>query len=308
MVKYIALYPGQGGQEGGMALDLYKISSQVRDLFDLFSQRGKLDLKKILEVGDPNQLGETVVTHLAITLANLSATLVARQLQLPLACHAGFSLGELSAYHASGVLTTPTLIDLLVMRATLLRDYTLALERGGSKLSMAAVVGLSFEKAHQILEKSGVKELYCANDNSFEQVVLSGLDRELEKVEEQLREGGAKRIVKLKVNGAFHTPLMGGAQREFSQFLKELPFKSPSAQLYSSVTAEVVANREEARELLARQLTAPVRWRSLVERFNGRPALELGPGRVLTRLYGEGCRPAGSYLELLQVREGVEDV
>ncbi len=173
---------------------------------------------------------------------------------------------------------------------------------------MAAIIGLSFERAQQILDESGVKGLYCANDNSSQQVVLSGYAEELAKVENPLKEGGAKGVIKLKVGGAFHTPLMGEAQKEFAHFLKEIPFNQPTAKLFSSVSAEEVTSGEEGRKLLAKQFTSPVRWRSLMEKFRDNKALELGPGRVLSRLYGEGCYLGGSYEELLRVKEGANHV
>jgi [acyl-carrier-protein] S-malonyltransferase len=308
MVKFVALYPGQGSQERGMALDLYQVSPQVRELFERFSQGAQMDLKRVIETGDSATLSETLTTQLVVTLANLSALAVARELGIPLASHAGFSLGELSAYYASGVLENENLLKLLLTRGTLLREHTQALERGGRQLAMAAIVGLSFERAQQILNESKVKGLYCANDNSSQQVVLSGYAEELAKVENPLKEGGAKGVIKLKVGGAFHTPLMGEAQKEFAHFLKEIPFNHPTAELYSSVSSTEVTSGDEGRKLLAKQFTSPVRWRSLMEKFRGNKALELGPGRVLSHLYGEGCYLGGSYEELLRVKEGANHV
>ena len=101
---------------------------------------------------------------------------------------------------------------------------------------------------------------------------------------------------------------MGEAQKEFAHFLKEIPFNQPTAKLFSSVSAEEVTSGEEGRKLLAKQFTSPVRWRSLMEKFRDNKALELGPGRVLSRLYGEGCYLGGSYEELLRVKEGANHV
>ncbi len=308
MVKFVALYPGQGSQERGMALDFYQVSPQVRELFERFSQGAQIDLKRVIETGNPVNLNETFTTQLVVTLANLSALAVARELEIPITSHAGFSLGELSAYYASGILKVGNLLKLLLTRGTLLRGHTQALEREGRQLAMAAVVGLSFERAQQILDSNRVKGLYCANDNSPQQVVLSGYEDELAQVVTPLKEGGAQRVVKLKVRGAFHTPLMGEAQKEFARFIEAIPFNHPTAKLYSSVSAEEVASSEEAKDLLVRQFTSPVRWRSLMERIKGNKALELGPGSVLTRLYGEGCYSGESYAELVKVKEGVRDV
>ena len=145
MVKFVALYPGQGSQERGMALNLYQVSPQVRALFERFSQGAQMDLKRVIETGDSATLSETLTTQLVVTLANLSALAVARELGIPLASHAGFSLGELSAYYASGVLENENLLKLLLTRGTLLREHTQALERGGRQLAMAAIVGRAFE-------------------------------------------------------------------------------------------------------------------------------------------------------------------
>jgi len=308
MVKFVALYPGQGSQERGMALDFYRVSPQVRELFERFSHGAQIDLKRVIETGNPTILSETLTTQLVVTLANLSALAVARELEIPIASHAGFSLGELSAYYASGVLEVGDLLKLVLMRGALLRGHTQALERGGRELAMAAIVGLSFKRAQQIIGSSGVKGLYCANDNSSQQVVLSGYEDKLAQVVTLLKERGAQRVIKLKVRGAFHTPLMGEAQKEFARFIEAIPFNHPTAKLYSSVSAQEVASGEEAKGLLVKQFTSPVRWRSLMEKIKGNKALELGPGRVLTRLYGEGCYSGESYAELVKAKEGVGDV
>ena len=160
----------------------------------------------MIETGDSATLSETLTTQLVVTLANLSALAVARELGIPLASHAGFSLGELSAYYASGVLEIENLLTLLLTRGAFLRGHTQALERGGRQLAMAAIVGLSFERAQQILNESKVKGLYCANDNSSQQVVLSGYAEELAKVENPLKEGGAKGLYSSKWGGHFILP------------------------------------------------------------------------------------------------------
>ncbi len=304
MVDFLALYPGQGAQKPAMALDFYREFSAVRTLFALASDISGVDLHKLLSEGTEEALQKTLNTQLAVTLANVSATTVARELSLNLIAHAGFSLGELSAYWASGVLSAEGLFTLVKRRGEILSTSG---TKQTDKLIMVALLGLGFEEVSHILRKNNATALFCTNDNSATQVVVSGAEAEFFRLERDFKAGGVKRIVRLKVGGAFHTPLMGEVQEEFAQSIAGLNFKDPQECLYSSVSGSPVTTGKEAKELCVRQFTSVVRWRGLMESLKNPLALELGPGRVLTPLFKGHCYPGGSYEELLAIKRGVVD-
>ena len=167
---------------------------------------------------------------------------------------------------------------------------------------MAAVLGLSDDEAEEVCRRVEDGTCVPANFNSSGQVVISGDRAGVEQAMELARSAGAKRVVPLNVSGAFHSPLMEPAARGLEEHLAGVAFRDPAFPVVSNVTAEPVTTAESARQLLVRQLTAPVRWSASVstmtlhgvDRF-----LELGPGNVLTGLNrrnakGVPCTPVGA--------------
>lgn len=311
MVTYAACYPGQGAQKPQMALDLHAHSQRVRDLFSLASEVCSLDLFSILQNADGATLRQTELTQVAITLANRSASLVLQDLGIDFSCHAGFSLGELSAYAGSGVLDEQSLFSVVSKRGRLMAKASVDAEKTYGTLGMAAVIGLGFDAVQSVLSHMGSDTLFCANDNGPKQVVLSGTARELARCEDALKEAGARRIIPLRVSGPFHTPFMEDAVREFSEFLESVPYSDPQGILYANVTGNRVESGTEVRKLCAMQLSSPVKWITTMEQMvhdGVSKALEIGPGSVLTGLWRSSglsvdCTPAGTYDEIEKIRE-----
>jgi acyl transferase domain-containing protein len=190
---------------------------------------------------------------------------------------AGHSLGELAALVAAGALDERDGLELVVLRGRLMHDAGRHAGDGG----MVAVLGRgAADHAHEIAD---AHELTVANDNSPQQVVLSGPRAELPAAVEQAKELGL-RAMQLDVTGAFHSPMMASAVPEFSAALEKIEFAQPRVTVISAVT---VRPFEDPRQELTDALTMPVRWRetmlALHERGAGR-FIEVGPGRVLTGL------------------------
>lgn len=183
-------------------------------------------------------------------------------------------------------------------------------ERTYGQLGMAAVVGIGFDAVEQVLGQMGSGTLFCANDNSPRQVVLSGTAAELSRCEDALKEAGARRIIPLKVSGPFHTPFMDEAVEAFSEFLATVSFADPASALYVNVTGDRVTSGEAVREACARQLSSPVRWTRIMHRIvedeGIAHTLEIGPGSVLSGLWRSSglsvsCAPAGTYEEIRDI-------
>jgi [acyl-carrier-protein] S-malonyltransferase len=162
------------------------------------------------------------------------------------------------------------------------------LDSGEDKPGMAAVMGLDAAAVANVVSTLSREGVFAANFNSPVQTVLSGTGAGLAKAEAALKAAGAKRFIRLKVSGPFHSPLMAGAAAEFEEALKGFAFADPILPVYSNVTGERITSGEEARELCARQVVSPVQWVSVekscmadgFQRF-----FEAGPGTVLSGLF-----------------------
>ena len=303
MVGYVACYPGQGAQKEQMALDLYARYSQVRELFTLASDISGTDVLRLLTEADGPTLQKTEVAQLAITVANRSASLALAERSLPIACHAGFSLGELTAYAAAGALDDENLFRIVAKRASLMAQASKDALRIHGELGMSAVLGIGFDVVSRILQDAGSTQVFCANDNGPKQVVIAGTLAHIEQLSERIKAAGARKIVPLRVSGPFHTPFMIPAENEFGSFLQDIPFSDPVAPLYVNVSGDRVMTAAAAKSSCISQLSSPVRWtrimQSIVDAHEVSGVLEVGPGTVLSGLwqaggYGLSCHKAGT--------------
>jgi len=197
---------------------------------------------------------------------------------------AGHSLGEFSAHVAAGTLDFAEAVLTVRLRGELM--YAAGLERPGT---MAAVIGLDDESVVSVCEQAQDEAGVCvpANFNATGQVVISGDLAGVERALDYAMKAGAKRVVRLSVSGAFHSPLMAPVEAEFEDWLAPLSFHDPAFPVIANVTAKPVSTGDAARALLIRQFTTPVQWAASVlhmvdcgvDRF-----LEIGPGSVLRGL------------------------
>lgn len=216
---------------------------------------------------------------------------------------AGHSLGEFTAYHAAHALSVADGARLVRTRGELM--YRTGIERPGA---MAAILGTLAQPVEAVCAEASVAgTVVAANFNADEQVVLSGEVAAVEKAMEVAKAAGAKRAVRLAVSGAFHSPLMEPAVPGLADALDRAAWTDPRFPIYANVDAEPTRTAAAARERLLQQLTAPVRWTSVVRRLAadhpGVPFVELGPGNVLTGLVrrivpGADARACGTAAEV----------
>lgn len=299
-MRTFLLFPGQGAQYPRMGMDLWEESQKVRGLFELASEAAGFDVMRVLSTGTAEDLAATDKAQILITLVDLSAAAVlAERGTEPVGC-AGFSLGEYAALCTAGVLGVEPAFRIVKVRGELMEKASRALDASGGKPGMAAVLGLPAEKAAAVVR--GVEGVFVANHNSPVQVVLSGTAEGLSRAEERLKAEGARRFLRLKVSGPFHSPLMEGARSAFEEALAGFAFADPVIPVYSNVTAGPIATGAEARALCVRQVVSPVRWVDEEARLAAdghREFREAGPGTVLTGLFKAfrpdlDCRPAGT--------------
>jgi [acyl-carrier-protein] S-malonyltransferase len=264
-----------------MGRDLYETFPASRRSFDAAERVLGFDLARLCFEGPEEELRKTHNTQPAIFVHSL-AVLEALGWRLwgGEARLAGHSLGEYSAYVAAGAMKFEDALRAVRRRGELM--YQAGIDRPGA---MAAVLGLAPEVVERILERiDGIA--VPANYNSPSQVVISGEVMAIEQASEALQEAGAKRVIRLDVSGAFHSPLMEGAARGLAAELAAIEIEAPAAEVVANESATPVPPAD-IRDSLGRQLLAPVRWEQTVraliawgaERF-----IELGPGKVLTGL------------------------
>ena len=317
MVKPVFLFPGQGAQYPLMAIDLLESSAAVRALFDQSSEANGRDMEALLRTADAETLKRTDVSQSAITLANLSAAaaLAERGVQ-PLGC-AGFSLGEYAMFAVSGVLDPLACFRLVAARGKAMQetaDEISATSTDGAAPGMTAVLGLPPEKVEELIAAwtaDGLTGLYPANFNSPAQTVVAGTSAALAEAELRFKAAGAKRTIRLKVAGPFHSPLVAPAAARFAKDLEKAEFGEPRLPLFSNVTGKRISGGAEAKALALRQITEPVRWTAELAAIaaafggveGGLKALETGPGKVLQGLWKDSvaespCLPGGTLADI----------
>ena len=278
------LFPGQGSQHVGMGRSLACDYPEAARVFEEADDVLGFSISKLAWDGPEDDL---VLTQNAQPAMLVHSTAVYRVIQSRLGevgLAAGHSLGEFSAYVAAGTLDFAAAVLTVRLRGQLM--YAAGVERPGT---MAAVIGLDDGAVVSVCERAGEEAGLCvpANFNARGQVVISGDLTGVDRAMELAMEVGAKRVVRLSVSGAFHSPLMAPAAVEFEAWLDRQSFHDPAFPIIANVTAEPVSTGDAARALLVRQLTTPVRWaasvlnmaESSVDRF-----LEIGPGSVLRGL------------------------
>jgi [acyl-carrier-protein] S-malonyltransferase len=230
-------------------------------------------------------LAQTRYTQLSVVTLSLAAWEAMKEVQElagPVA-FAGFSVGEYSAMGAAGVLDLPDLLGLVKVRARLMQEAT---EKTPG--AMYAVIGLDDSVLQEVLERPDFKNrVFASNLNCPGQVVIGGYEESADACAEALKTAGARRLTRLKVNAAFHTPLMEPAANELATYARKLTFRQPAGPFYSNLTASLMDTNQNWPGYLASQMKNPVRWSEEVSRMTGDGCatwLEFGPGKVLTGL------------------------
>ncbi len=281
MVKRALLFPGQGSQYVGMAKDIYDNSSKAKEFVQKAEEAISFNISKIMFEGPIEELKKTSITQPAIYLH--SYLLFNELSNLTFHAVAGHSLGEYSALAANNTLDPLTAFKLVRKRGE-------AMLEAGEKMNgtMAAIIGMSAEDLEQICaEASNTGIVQCANFNSPGQIVISGSVPGVRKAMELCKEKSVRLVKELVVSGAFHSPLMEPAVEFFKKELENVNLKNSEIPVYTNVTAKPNTDGEEIKDLLVRQLTAPVRWEETINNMikDGiNEFIEIGPGKVLQGL------------------------
>lgn len=284
MIAYV--FPGQGAQFVGMGKDLYDQSDLAREYFEKANEILGFRITDLMFDGTPEDLKQTKVTQPAVFLHSvISAFVMGEDFKPDMV--AGHSLGEFSALVVSKSLTFEDGLKLVYARAMAMQK---ACELEPS--TMAAVIGLSDEVVEEVCDSIKNAIVVPANYNCQGQLVISGSVEGIDKACELLKEKGAKRVLKLSVGGAFHSPLMKPASEELQAAINSTTFSVPICSVYQNVNAYPQTNPESIKQNLIAQLTAPVRWTQTVKNMvtdGATEFFELGPGEVLMGLVKKIC-------------------
>jgi [acyl-carrier-protein] S-malonyltransferase len=276
-VAIAVLFPGQGTQTPHMG-DPWR-GSPAWEIVERAENALGQPLAPLLLDATESDLRRTREAQLAVLLTSLLAWEAVRtQLPGPVA-FAGHSLGQITALIASGALRLEDGVRLAVQRA----DCTQA-AADANPGRMAALIGADVDVAEQAC--AGL-DAWVANDNAPGQVVIGGTPDGLEAATEAANALGVRRVIKLNVGAAFHTPLMAAAAQAFRPHLDAAAFGAPVAPVVSNTDAQPHAAAEGWPAMLADHLISPVRWRSSLETMAGLGAdtfFEVGPGNVLAGL------------------------
>lgn len=274
------VFPGQGAQFVGMGKDLYDNNAEARELFEKANEILGFRITDLMFSGTDEDLRQTKVTQPAIFLHSV---LLAKSLgdEFKPDMVAGHSLGEFSALVAAGALSFEDGLRLVAQRANAMQK---ACEMTDS--TMAAVLALPDEKVEEIC--AGIDGVVvCANYNCPGQLVISGEVPAVEAACEALKAAGAKRALRLKVGGAFHSPCMEPARADLAKAIEAVDIHEPICPVFQNVDALPHTDPIEIKANLIAQLTAPVRWTQSVRNMVSDGAtefVELGPGKVLQGL------------------------
>jgi len=275
------VFPGQGAQFVGMGKDLYENNPLAKEMFEKANEILGFRITDLMFAGTDEDLRQTKVTQPAIFLHSV---ILAKTLgdQFKPDMVAGHSLGEFSALVAAGALSFEDGLVLVSKRALAMQKACEA-----TPSTMAAVLNLPDATVEEICSTITDEVVVPANYNCPGQIVISGSVPGIDAACEKMLAAGAKRALKLKVGGAFHSPLMEPARTELAEAIEQTSFNKPVCPVYQNVNAKPQTDPVTIKENLVAQLTAPVRWTQSVENMIADGAAkftEVGPGAVLQGL------------------------
>jgi [acyl-carrier-protein] S-malonyltransferase len=272
-------FPGQGSVEAGMGKDIAEAMPSARAVFERGSAASGLDLERLCFHADAEELVDTAVQQPALVATSLAMLAAIRERGIVPDFVVGHSVGEFAALAAADAMSVEDSIALV-------RERGVAMAEAAAKHpgAMAAILGLEDEVVERLCRQ--ILGVWPANYNCPGQIVVSGEHDAVDECIERAQEQGARRVVKLKVSGAFHSPLVARAADRLRPAIERVKFQEPVAPFMSTVTARVESAQRMA-PLLVDQLTAPVRFTqaaSELMRGGVKTFVEVGPGNVLSGL------------------------
>ena len=275
MGRVAFVFAGQGDQYPGMGRELAETFASAREVFDR-CDRIRPGTSAQCFSGTEEELKETENTQPCLFAMELAAVSVLREQGIRPNAVAGFSLGEVAACTAAGLVDLETGFSLVCCRGALMQEAADRQDTG-----MAAVVKLAPEQVEAVCRQ--FVQVYPVNYNCPGQITVAGRSDQMTEFAAAVK-GAGGRALPLKVKAAFHSPFMSEAARDFRKELEKISFAPGDVPLYSNVTARPYG---EAVDLLSRQMDSPVRWEDTIRHMIALGIdtfIEIGPGRTLTNM------------------------
>ena len=304
--KIAFCFPGQGSLEAGMGREIALAVPAAMEVYERASEASGLDLVRLCFEAPEEELVHTEVQQPALVATSLAVLAALRENGFEPDVVVGHSVGEFAALAASQALSNDDAIRLVRARGLAMAEA--AKENPGS---MAAILGLADEVVEALCAR--IANVWPANYNCPGQIVISGQSPSVDECCSEAEREGARRTVKLRVSGAFHSPLVARAAEHLKPALERAKFSDPIAPFMSTVTAKIEPAQRMA-ALLVEQLTAPVKFTQAARelmRQGVKVFVEVGPGNVLTGLLKRIDRsvkaiPVGDLASLEKLRETIE--
>lgn len=281
MKKVAFIFPGQGSQTVGMGKDFFENSEIAKDMISKASERLGINFEELLFEENDN-LGKTEYTQPAILLVSSIANAIFKEkCEIQPEFVLGHSLGEFSALVSAGAIDYLDAVELVHRRGLFMTEAC-----SGGNAGMMALVGLDDTTVENICkeQREAGKQVWPANYNMDGQLVLAGIKSDLESLVDTFKEAGAKRAIVLDMSVASHCELLESAVENLRPYLDEY-LKDEFASVISNVTTEAYTTKDDAIELLASQLTKPVKYKQSISAHKNVDAfIEFGNGIVLKGL------------------------
>lgn len=298
MGKIAFVFPGQGAQVTGMGKDFYEQFEVSKNVYDIASKASELDVADLC-FSENEKLNITEYTQVALLTTEVAILKAIEEKGYKPDYCAGLSLGEYGALAAAGVMSLEDLFLVIRKRGIYMQN---AYPVGGA---MTAVLGLDAETIAAVLNKiDGIVSI--ANDNCPGQIVITGEEKAVKAAGDALIEAGARRCIPLNVSGPFHSKLLEGAGDQLAEVLNGVAINEPEIPYISNVTADEVKSSENIKELLAKQVSSPVRFRESIlklKELGVTTFVEIGPGKTLSGF----VRKTDKELKVINI-EKVEDL
>lgn len=281
-MKIAFMFPGQGAQTVGMGKDIYEKYKEAKNIYEKASEITGVDIAKLCFETDIDTLSKTENTQIAIATMSLSILEILKKENINAEIAVGLSLGEYPALIYGGYLSFNDGMKLLKQRG-----YLMGNRLPKEEYSMAAVIGLEsnvIEEVCKDIQNSGMF-VTTANYNYSGQTVISGLQEGIDKAIDILKQKGAKKVVKLKTGGPFHTIKLEEAKKEFIKDLEKVEFKQGSIKVIKNIDGTFYNEKDNMKEILSKHIVSPVRFDKAIELMINQGIdtfVEIGPGKALS--------------------------
>ena len=276
MTKTAFMFPGQGSMEAGMGREIAEAVPEAMAVFDAAAEAAQMDLKALCFERPVEDLVDTEVQQPALVTTSLAIDAALRVRGVTPSVVVGHSVGEYSALGSIGTLTVRDAVALVRERGSAMAEAAKA-----HPGSMAAILGLADEAVEALCQK--ISNVWPANYNCPGQLVISGETPSVDEAIDEATREGARRAIKLRVSGAFHSPLVARASERLRPAVERVHLGQGKAAFMSTVTARV-EDAQRYRDLLVEQLTAPVKFTQAARALIADGVttfVEVGPGNVL---------------------------